>query len=93
MYNTCVIIDLPGEGLAQGFRETSRALGQKKNMKRHQIKLPPAVSTDASCALEREVWDVVSFHCVFSQHLSRFSGNVTSFTLTMTFIKILLLLH
>lgn len=92
MYNACVKIALPTEGLAQRFRETSRALGQKKPMKKHQINLPPAVSIALMLHVPwKEVWDVVSFHCVFSQHLSRFSENVTSFTLTVTFIKMLLL--
>lgn len=93
MCNARVKIDLPREGVAQGFREASKALGQK-TMKGPQINLPPAVSIALMLHVPwKKVWDVVSFHSVFSQHLSRSSGNVTSFTLTMTFIKILLLLH
>lgn len=53
-----------------------------------------AISTEVMFHVPwKEVWDVVSFHCIFFQHLYRFSGNAASSTLTMAFIKMLLLLY
>lgn len=50
----------------------------KKNIKRPQINLPPAVSIALMLHVPwKKVWDAVSFHCVFSQHLSWSSGSVT----------------
>jgi len=91
MCNVYVKMDLLEKIWPRDLERPAEPLG-KKNVKKYQIKLPPAVALFIHVPW-KEVWDVVSSHCTFSLHLYRFGGNATSFTLTMAFIKMLLLLH
>lgn len=69
MYNACVKI--PSQGRSGSGVQRDQQSPQQKTMKRHQIKLTPDVSIALMLHVPwKEVWDDVSFHCAFSQHLS-----------------------